>query len=138
MSIKLTDKQLELLIKAIHTRINELNDIINPMLVELAEHENFLQQHDNKSATNLSVHGIYADFEHLPWSKKIIQVLVETGRFMTTNEIVAEIVNRVPALAEESSTRSSVASILSRRSGKLFKKFEDKYGLIEWKHKPGK
>ena len=138
MSIKLTDKQLELLIKAIHTRINELNDIINPMLVELAEHETFLQQHDNKIATNLSVHGIHVDFEHLPWSKKIIQVLVETGRFMTTNEIVSEIVNRVPALAEEPSTRSSVASILSRRSGKLFKKFEDKYGLIEWKHKSGK
>lgn len=138
MSIKLTDKQLELLIKAIHSRINELNGIINPILVELAEHESFLQQHDNKSGGNLSSHGIYVTFEHLPWSKKIVQVLVETGRFMTTNEIVLEIVNRVPSLADEPSTRSSVASILSRRSGKLFKKFEDKYGLIEWKHRQGK
>jgi hypothetical protein len=132
MSIKLTEKQLELLITAIHTRINELNGLITPLLAELKDHEAFIQQHDRSQLTQLSKFEITKNFELLPWSKKIIQVLLECGKFMTTNEIVAEIVNRVPALAEETSTRSSVASILSRRSGKLFKKTDDKYGLIEW------
>lgn len=133
MSIKLTQKQLELLLNAIHNRINELNGIITPLLTELAEHESFLLQHENKQLTTLSKHEINQQFEVLPWSKKIIQILIESGKFMTTNEIVAEIVNRIPSLAEESSTRSSVASILSRRVGKLFKKRNDKYGLIEWR-----
>ena len=133
MSIKLTEKQLELLINAINNRINELNSIIAPLLTELAEHENFLLQHDNKKLTPLSKYEINQQFELLPWSKKIIQILLESGgKFMTTNEIVAEIVNRIPSLADESSTRSSVASILSRRVCKLFQKKGDKYGLIEW------
>ena len=133
MAIKLTEKQLELLINALHNRINEINGIITPLLQELAEHESFLLQHDSAQLTHLTKYEINQSFEILPWSKKIMQVLVQSGKFMTTNEIVAEIVNRVPALAEESSTRSSVASILSRRSGKLFKKVDDKYGLIQWK-----
>ena len=132
MSIKLTDKQLQLLISALKTRVTELNDIINPLLEELAEHESFLSKYTSDALT-FNVHNeLNQSFELLPWSKKIIRVLQESQKFMTTNEIVAEIIKRIPALAEESSTRSSVASILSRRSGKLFKKIEDKYGLIEW------
>jgi hypothetical protein len=133
MSIKLTEKQFELLINAIHHRIKEIDDIIKPLLAELTDHENFLQQHNHIPLTQTAKFAIHQNFESLPWSKKIMQVLLESGKFMTTNEIVADIVNRVPALAEESSTRSSVASILSRRSGKLFKKINDKYGLIEWR-----
>jgi len=132
MSIKLTEKQLELLINAIHNRVNELNDILNPLLTELAEHESFLAEHNKKSLTQVSPGEKNQSFEFLPWSKKIIAVLSEGNKFMTTNEVVAEIVNRVPELADESSTRSSIASILSRRSGKLFVKRGDKYGLIEW------
>ena len=138
MSIKLTEKQLELLINALKSRVNELNDIINPLLIELAEHENFLLQHDKNPLTFVSDNEISQSFEHLPWSKKIIRILSEAGKFMSTNEIVAEIVNRIPELAEESSTRSSVASLLSRRTGKLFVKKDDKYGLIEWKAPTGK
>lgn len=133
MSIKLTEKQLELLINAIHNRVNELNDILNPLLTELAEHQNFLEEHSKKTLTQLSSGEKNQSFEFLSWSKKIIKVLFEADKFMTTNEVVAEIVKRIPELAEESSTRSSIASILSRRSGKLFIKRADKYGLIEWK-----
>jgi hypothetical protein len=132
MSVKLTEKQLNILLNALKNRVNELNSIINPLLQELAEHEAFLNIHDKNPLTSLSHHEQSQSFEHLPWSKKILAILSDTGKFMTTNEIVAEIVNRIPELAEESSTRSSVASILSRRSGKLFRKIDDKYGLIEW------
>lgn len=132
MSIKLTEKQLQLLINALHQRVGELNDIINPLVAELAEHETFLLQYSKPSLTNSSISTADQQFEILPWSKKIIRILSDSKKFMTTNEIVAEIVNRIPELAQESSTRSSVASILSRRSGKLFKKVADKYGLIEW------
>ena len=132
MSIKLTQKQLDLLINALKNRVNELNGIINPLLAELAEHENFLLQYDKNLLTPISHNEISQSFEHLPWSKKIIRILADAGRFMSTNEIVAEIVNRIPGLADESSTRSSVASILSRRTGKLFKKIDDKYGLLNW------
>ena len=130
MPIKLTEKQFELLVDAIQHRIIELKDILTPLLSELAEHEKFLAEHQLPISddTNFS-----QSFELLPWSKKIIVILREANRAMTANEIVAEIVNRVPGLAEEASTRSSVASILSRRTGKLFKKVADKYGLIEWK-----
>lgn len=138
MSIKLTEKQLELLINALKNRVSELNDIINPLLAELAEHENFLHQHDKNPLTSVSNNETSQSFEHLPWSKKIIRILSDSGKFMSTNDIVAEIVNRIPELAEESSTRSSVASLLSRRTGKLFVKTDDKYGLIEWKQIPGK
>lgn len=132
MSVKLTEKQLELLLNAVKLRINELHEITKPLLVELAEHENLLSQYGKNQLTANLKHQSMQPFEVLPWSRKIIQVLAEIGKPMTTNEIVANIVNRIPALAEESSTRSSVASILSRRSGKLFKKVNDKYGLIDW------
>lgn len=132
MSVKLTEKQLALLINALNNRVNELNDILNPLLEELAEHKMFLDEHDKNKLTPLSGIETNQSFELLPWSKKITRVLQETEKFMSTNEIVAEIVNRIPGLANEPSTRSSVASILSRRSGKLFKKTGDKYGLIEW------
>ena len=132
MSIKLTEKQLELLINAIHNRVNELNDILNPLLTELAEHQGFLKQHSKKALTVLSPDEKSQSFEFLSWSKKIIKVLSDADKFMTTNEVVAEILNRIPELAEESSTRSSIASILSRRAGKLFRKRDGKYGLIEW------
>lgn len=132
MSIKLTEKQLELLINAIRMRINEIQEAINPLLAELKEHETFLHEHNQHQLTPLSRYEINQPFELLPWSKKIIQVLFEAGKSMTTNEIVADIISRIPALADETSTRSSVASILSRRSGKHFKKINDKYGLIEW------
>lgn len=130
MPIKLTEKQFELLVDAIQHRIIELKDILNPLLSELAEHEKFLAEHQLPVSDDTS---FSQSFELLPWSKKIIVILREANRAMTANEIVAEIVNRVPGLAEEASTRSSVASILSRRTGKLFKKVADKYGLIEWK-----
>jgi hypothetical protein len=132
MSIKLTEKQLELLINAINNRVSELNDILNPLLTELAEHQSFLNEHSSKVLTPVSPSEKNQSFEFLSWSKKIIKVLSEADKFMTTNEVVAEIVNRIPELAEESSTRSSIASILSRRAGKLFTKRGDKYGLIEW------
>ncbi|NEU08349.1 hypothetical protein GZH53_08515 [Flavihumibacter sp. R14] len=132
MSIKLTDKQLQLLINALHNRVNELNDILNPLLTELAEHEKFLAEYSNKTLTSFTLGEKNQSFEFLSWSKKIVKVLYDHDKFMTTNEIVAEIVKRIPELAEEYSTRSSIASILSRRSGKLFKKLDDKYGLIEW------
>lgn len=132
MSIKLTEKQLQLLINALHIRVSELNDILNPILAELAEHQNFLLEHEKTPLTSSPNTETNQSFEVLPWSKKIIRVLFESENFMTANEIVAEIVKRVPALAEEPSTRSSVASLLSRRAGKLFKKVEDKYGLMEW------
>lgn len=134
MPVKLTEKQLELLIGAIHHRISELNDIINPLLAELEEHERFLTEHEHGKLTGVKKNSFLQPFELLPWSKKIITVLQDTGHAMTANEIVAEILKRIPALAEEASTRSSVASILSRRSGKLFKKVADKYGLIEWRN----
>jgi hypothetical protein len=133
MSIKLTEKQLDLLINALKNRVNELNGIINPLLAELAEHENFIRQHDKNSLTPVSHNEISQAFERLPWSKKIIRILSDADKFMSTNEIVAEIVNLIPELAEESSTRSSVASLLSRRTGKLFVKKDDTYGLIDWK-----
>ena len=133
MSIKLTDKQLNLLINALENRVREINDILNPLIQELAEHEIFLNKYDKNKLTSLPANNNTQSFEFLSWSKKITRVLQETNRFMTTNEIVTEIVNRIPGLADEPSTRSSVASILSRRSGKLFTKTEDKYGLIEWK-----
>ncbi|HEY0668921.1 MAG TPA: hypothetical protein VGD22_12125 [Sphingobacteriaceae bacterium] len=133
MPIKLTEKQLELLIGAIRHRISELNDIINPLLSELEEHERFLAEHEQEQLPGFERNIFSQSFELLPWSKKIIMVLFETGHAMTANEIVAEIISRIPGLAEEASTRSSVASILSRRSGKLFKKVGDKYGLIEWR-----
>ena len=133
MSIKLTDKQLNLLINALENRVREINDILNPLIQELAEHEIFLNKYDKNKLTSLPANNTTQSFEFLSWSKKITRVLQETNRFMTTNEIVMEIVNRIPSLADEPSTRSSVASILSRRSGKLFTKTEDKYGLIEWK-----
>jgi len=135
MSIKLTDKQLQLLISALKNRVNELNDIINPLLQELAEHETFLAKYTNNPLTHLAINETNQSFELLPWSKKISRILHESQKFMTTNEIVAEIIKRIPGLAEETSTRSSVASILSRRSGKLFKKVDDKYGLIEWNNR---
>jgi hypothetical protein len=133
MSIKLTDKQLNLLINALENRVREIKDILNPLIQELAEHEIFLNKYDKNKLTSLPANNTTQSFEFLSWSKKITRVLQETNRFMTTNEIVTEIVNRIPSLADEPSTRSSVASILSRRSGKLFTKTEDKYGLIEWK-----
>ena len=133
MSIKLTDKQLNLLINALKNRVKEINDILNPLMQELAEHEIFLNKYDKIIITSSPANNSTQSFEFLPWSKKITRVLQETNRFMTTNEIVMEIVNRIPDLADEPSTRSSVASILSRRSGKLFTKIDDKYGLIEWK-----
>lgn len=133
MPIKLTEKQLELLIGAIRHRISELNNIINPLLSELEEHEKFLAEHEQEQLSGLETSIFSQSFELLPWSKKIIMVLYESGHAMTANEIVAEITSRVPGLAEEASTRSSVASILSRRSGKLLKKVGDKYGLIEWR-----
>ncbi|MBC7743813.1 MAG: hypothetical protein H7096_01785 [Flavobacterium sp.] len=132
MAIKLTEKQLELLIHALKNRIDEVKMIVAPLLTELADHENFLSQYDSGNSFTAINYNVINNFEILPWSKKIVQVLFDSQKMMTTNEIVAEIVNRVPGLAEESSTRSSVASILSRRSGKLFKKRDDKYGLIEW------
>jgi hypothetical protein len=135
MSIKLTEKQLDLLINALKSRVCELNDIINPLLKELAEHEDFLLHYDKNPLTRLSKKEMFQSFEHLPWSKKIISILTDAGKYMNTNDIVAAIVNRIPELAEESSTRSSVASILSRRTGKLFQKIDDKYGLIEWNNK---
>ena len=133
MSIKLTDKQLNLLINALKNRVKEINDILNPLMQELAEHEIFLDKYDKNIITSSPANNTNQSFEFLPWSKKITRVLQETNRFMTTNEIVMEIVNRIPDLGDEPSTRSSVASILSRRSGKLFTKTDDKYGLIEWK-----
>ena len=133
MSIKLTDKQLNLLLNALKNRVREINDILNPLMQELAEHEIFLNKYDINIITSSPANNSTQSFEFLPWSKKITRVLQETNRFMTTNEIVMEIVNRIPDLADEPSTRSSVASILSRRSGKLFTKIDDKYGLIEWK-----
>ena len=133
MSIKLTDKQLNLLINALENRVKEINDILNPLMQELAEHEIFLNKYDKNIITSSPANNTNQSFEFLPWSKKITRVLQETNRFMTTNEIVMEIVNRIPDLGDEPSTRSSVASILSRRSGKLFTKTDDKYGLIEWK-----
>ena len=133
MSIKLTDKQLNLLINALENRVREINDILNPLMQELAEHEIFLNKYDKNKLTSFPANNTTQSFEFLSWSKKITRVLQETNRFMTTNEIVTEIVNRIPGLADEPSTRSSVASILSRRSGKLFTKTDDKYGLIEWK-----
>ena len=132
MSIKLTEKQLQLLINALHNRVNELKDILNPLLTELAEHEKFLAEHSKEALTEFSGAEKNQSFEFLSWSKKIIKVLYDSDKFMTTNEVVAEIVKRIPELADESSTRSSIASILSRRSGKLFRKRDDKYGLIEW------
>ena len=132
MSIKLTEKQLELLINALNNRVNELSDILNPLLAELAEHQSFLAEYSKNTLTELSPGEKSQSFEFLSWSKKIIKVLSDADRFLSTNEVVAEIVKRIPELAEESSTRSSIASILSRRSGKLFTKRNDKYGLIEW------
>ena len=132
MSIKLTDKQLVLLINAINSRVSEINSILNPLLQELAEHETFLAKHDRNKLTPIIISEISQSFELLSWSKKICRVLQLSQKFMSTNEIVTEIVNRIPGLANEPSTRSSVASILSRRSGKLFQKTDDKYGLIEW------
>ena len=132
MSIKLTEKQLELLINALNNRVNELNDILNPLLAELAEHQKFLDEYSKKPLTQVSPKEKNQSFEFLSWSKKIVKVLSDANEFLTTNEVVAEIVKRIPQLAEESSTRSSIASILSRRTDKLFKKRDDKYGLIEW------
>ncbi len=133
MSVKLTDIQLQLLIRAIDNRIIEINSIINPLLSELAEHKNFLQKY-SKDITNASTKNTGdQSFEVLPWSKKIVQILQDSGKLMTANEIVTEVVSRVPELAGEPSTRSSVASILSRRTGKLFTKEGDKYGLVDWK-----
>lgn len=127
MAIKLTEKQLELLIFALENRVIELNQIINPLLDELADHKQFLEQYKLTQSPNRPNHQ---SFELLPWSKKIIQVLQETGYPMSANEIAAEIIRRVPLLTEEPSTRSSIASILSRRTGKLFKKIDDKYSLM--------
>ena len=132
MSIKLTEKQLALLFNAINNRVSEINDILNPLLEELAEHKTFLAEHKRNTLTPIIVPESNQPFELLPWSKKITHILQETKKFMSTNEIVNEIVNRIPGLAKEPSTRSSVASILSRGSGKLYKKMDDKYGLIEW------
>lgn len=133
MAIKLTEIQLQLLVNALNNRVNEIETLINPLLLELATHRTLLEKYNFDKSTYPGDQGNTQGFEQLPWSKKIIRVLVQTGRFMTTNEIVAEIIIRIPGLAEEASTRSSVASILSRRSGKLFTKLGDKYGLIEWK-----
>ena len=132
MSIKLTTKQYELLSNAVQNRIKELNDLLNPILIELEEHNNFLTEYSKIKLTPPEVFYKNQTFETLSWSKKIIQVLEEKGKAMTANEIVAAIVNRIPGLAEESSTRSSVASLLSRRTGKLFKKINGGFGLIEW------
>lgn len=134
MPLKLTEKQFQLLIGAIHHRITELHDLIDPLLEELAEHERFLSEHEKGRLVPDEKRNFSQSFELLPWSKKITTILQEANHAMTANEIVAEIINRVPSLAEEASTRSSVASILSRRSGKLFKKVADKYGLIEWRN----
>lgn len=134
MPLKLTEKQLDLLAGAIRHRITELNDIIEPLLAELSEHEIFLTEYEKLKLTETGKENLPQPFELLPWSKKIISVLEEANHGMTANEIVAEIINRVPGLAEEVSTRSSVASILSRRSGKLFKKIGEKYGLIHWRN----
>ena len=132
MSIKLTKRQLEILINAINSRVAEINDVLNPLIEELAEHEEFLTRHHKNRLTQISNVETSQSFELLSWSKKICRVLQLSQKFMSTNEIVTEIVNRIPGLANEPSTRSSVASILSRRSGKLFQKTDDKYGLIEW------
>jgi hypothetical protein len=127
MAIKLTEKQLALLITALENRISELNSIINPLQEELAEHQKLI---DTYKLTGGNRKTSDQGFELLPWSKKIIQILEETQRPMTANEITAEIIRRVPLLSEEPSTRSSIASILSRRTGKLFKKIDDKYTLM--------
>ena len=132
MSIKLTAKQYELLLNAVQNRIKELNDLLNPILIELEEHNNFLSEYSKIKLTPPEVFYKNHTFETLSWSKKIIQVFEEKGKAMTANEIVAAIVNHIPGLAEESSTRSSVASLLSRRTGKLFKKINGRFGLIEW------
>lgn len=132
MSIKLTERQFAILINAINSRVVEINDILNPLMKELAEHKEFLTRHHKNRVTQISNAETIQSFELLPWSKKISRILQETKKFMSTYEIVTEIVNRIPGLASEPSTRSSVASILSRRSGKLFQKMGDKYGLIEW------
>lgn len=128
MAVKLTDKQLELLIHALENRVTELNQIINPLLEELADHRQFLEQYQLTSAAR---HNDQV-FELLPWSKRIVQILQNAGHPMTAHEITAEVIRRIPVLAGEPSTRSSVASILSRRCGKLFRKTGDTYGLIEW------
>ncbi|WP_026899184.1 hypothetical protein [Daejeonella oryzae] len=132
MSIKLTDKQYELLSDAIKNRISELTDLLNPILRELKEHENFLTEYNKKKLTSSKLISSSQSFELLTWSKKIIKVLEDNNKSMSANEIVAEIVNRIPGLAEESSTRSSVASLLSRRTGKLFRKLNGRFGLIDW------
>ena len=132
MSIKLTAKQYELLLNAVQNRIKELSDLLNPILIELEEHNSFLSKYSKIKLTPPELSYKTQTFETLSWSKKIILVLEEKGKSMTANEIVAEIVNRIPGLAEENSTRSSVASLLSRRTGKLFKKINGRFGLIEW------
>ena len=135
MSIKLTTKQYELLSNAVQNRIKELNELLNPILIELEEHNSFLSEYNKIKLTAPELSYKSQTFETLSWSKRIIQVLEEKEKTMTANEIVAEIVNRIPALAVESSTRSSVASLLSRRTGKLFKKINGRFGLIEWTSK---
>ena len=135
MSIKLTTKQYELLSNAVQNRIQELNELLNPILIELEEHNSFLSEYNKIKLTAPELSYKSQTFETLSWSKRIIQVLEEKEKTMTANEIVAEIVNRIPALAVESSTRSSVASLLSRRTGKLFKKINGRFGLIEWTSK---
>ena len=135
MSIKLTIKQYELLSNAVQNRIKELNELLNPILIELEEHNSFLSEYNKIKLTAPELSYKSRTFETLSWSKRIIQVLEEKEKTMTANEIVAEIVNRIPALAVESSTRSSVASLLSRRTGKLFKKINGRFGLIEWTSK---
>jgi hypothetical protein len=135
MSIKLTTKQYELLSNAVQNRIKELNDLLNPILIELDEHNNFLSEYNKIKLTPPELSYQSQTFETLSWSKRIIQVLEEKEKAMTANEIVAAIVNLIPGLAEESSTRSSVASLLSRRTGKLFKKINGRFGLIEWTSK---
>ena len=135
MSIKLTDQQYELLSDAVKNRIAELNDLLNPILKELEEHNNFLLQYSKIKLIHPNYSDLRQAFELLTWSKKIIAVLEYYGKAMTANEIVAEIVKRVPGLMQESSTRSSVASLLSRRTGKLFKKLNGRFGLIGWQLK---
>ncbi|MBC7914676.1 MAG: hypothetical protein H7Y07_11215 [Pyrinomonadaceae bacterium] len=132
MSIKLTTKQYELLSNAVQNRIKELNDLLNPLLIELDEHKNFLSEYNKIKLTAPELSYKSETFETLSWSKRIIHVLEDKEKAMTANEIVADIVNRIPGLAEGSSTRSSVASLLSRRTGKLFKKINGRFGLIEW------
>ncbi|MBC7912498.1 MAG: hypothetical protein H7Y07_00095 [Pyrinomonadaceae bacterium] len=135
MSIKLTTKQYELLSNAVQNRIKELNDLLTPLLIELDEHKNFLLEYSKIKLTAPELAYKSQTFETLSWSKRIIHVLEDKEKAMTANEIVADIVNRIPGLAEESSTRSSVASLLSRRTGKLFKKINGRFGLIEWHSK---